>query len=106
MSVAPIDLQINMNRLYDAGKAEQERNMAASEQVRILDDEAAKASALKKDRLDESKKFGETIDAAADREKKKNRSGSGDGSKKKEKKVISSGLSKDSRLGNIIDFLR
>jgi len=54
--ITPIDLQVNIGHLHEIGRAEHSRNAAVDSQQGFLDDEAARLTNLKKERIEESQK--------------------------------------------------
>ncbi len=106
MSVKPIDIQVNMGHMFDVGKSEHARNASLIEQQHFLDDEADKLSKLKKDRLKEPDKAEET-DVHEDASKKGSNEFHGDHSQRKDgEDDHERTLSKDDKMGNIIDVLK
>jgi len=107
MTIKPIDLQTNISQMHEVGRGEHARSGAVAEQQHLLDKESSEKSQLANSKLDESKKGDKTDikDALAkDKEKRE--------TKEKKKKSVPGeekdvrDLSKDERMGRIIDVLK
>ncbi len=105
MTIKPIDLQTNISQMVEVGRNEQAKTGAVAEMQHLLDEESDEKSKLINSKLDEAKKGDSS--AIKDEDKKKDRRGKREEKEEeKKKKSKERKLSKDDRMGRIIDVLK
>jgi len=110
MTVRPIDLQSNMSQITQVGKAEQARVDALVTQQHLLERESMEKAKVIDTRTENLKKDEKTlaVNEEMGRGKKRREPGkdSEDEQGKKEKDLTPHSLSKDDKMGRIIDVLK